>query len=247
MKKLKNLSTAFILSIIMIFLFILGFDFAPVELPMIRRLMLLLGGNFLGGGYVQFMTYIAFFWGLFEIKERFHVLGRERRAFTAGIIPMSEKHIFISQDIHQLKFKLQDYDKKQKYLLTDLLKKICYKFRSADSIGELIDLVSLQVEIYQEKAESDQSLIRYLTWVIPSLGFIGTVIGLSQALMIANSGDMNAITEALAVAFDTTLVALVLSIFIMWFFHDLQERTDHLHSDLKEFVIDSFINKIERS
>ena len=66
-----------------------------------------------------------------------------------------------------------------------------------------------------------------------------------MALAIANSGDMNAITQALAVAFDTTLVALVLSVIIMWYLHELQEKSDKLHSDLKEFVIENFINKIE--
>jgi chemotaxis protein MotA len=84
-----------------------------------------------------------------------------------------------------------------------------------------------------------------LTWVIPSIGFVGTVIGISQALIIANSGDMEKITSLLGVAFDTTLVALVLSIIIMWFVHQLQEESDRFHSDLKEFVIDNLINKIE--
>jgi chemotaxis protein MotA len=56
---------------------------------------------------------------------------------------------------------------------------------------------------------------------------------------------MERITMLLGVAFDTTLVALVLSIIIMWFVHRLQEETDRFHSDLKEFVIDNLINKIE--
>jgi biopolymer transport protein ExbB/TolQ len=56
---------------------------------------------------------------------------------------------------------------------------------------------------------------------------------------------MDKITSILGVAFDTTLVALLLSIVIMWFVHQLQEETDRFHSDLKEFVIENLINKIE--
>jgi chemotaxis protein MotA len=74
---------------------------------------------------------------------------------------------------------------------------------------------------------------------------VGTVLGISQALIIANSGDMEKITALLGVAFDTTLVALLLSIVIMWYVHQLQEETDRFHSDLKEFVIENLINKIE--
>jgi chemotaxis protein MotA len=162
-----------------------------------------------------------------------------------NFIPTNDKHVFMPQDINNLKFKLIEFEKKEKYILSDLLKKACTKFRTSGSLSELIDIVSIQIEVSQEKSEGDQSVIRYLTWVIPSVGFVGTVIGISQALIVANTGDMERITMLLGVAFDTTLVALVLSIIIMWFVHRLQEETDRFHSDLKEFVIDNLINKIE--
>jgi chemotaxis protein MotA len=246
MKNFRSLSQSFIISTILQATLMAAMSLIPPHLTMLRRICMVLGADFINGGYIQYLTFIAFFWGFFEIKEKIEKLGVERRAFTSGIIPLNEKHVFLSQDIANFKFKLVEADKKHKTLLTDLLKKVCFKFRSADSLGELMDLVSIQVSIYQEKSESEQSIIRYLNWVIPSLGFIGTVIGLSQSLMIANSGDMNKITMALAVAFDTTLVALILSTIIMWFFHEMQEKTDQLHSDIKEFVIENFINKIER-
>lgn len=213
--------------------------------PALYRILILLGGDVINGGYIQFLTYLAFFWSWFEVKEKLKIIERERQAFKLGLIPTSEKHVFMPADINNLKFKLIEFEKKEKYILSDLLKKACTKFRSSGSLSELIDIVSIQVEVSQEKAEGNQSVIRYLTWVIPSIGFVGTVLGISQALIIANSGDMEKITALLGVAFDTTLVALVLSIIIMWFVHQLQEETDRFHSDLKEFVIDNLINKIE--
>jgi chemotaxis protein MotA len=213
--------------------------------PSLYRFLLLLGGDVINGGYVQGLTYLAFFWAWFEVKEKLGVINRERKAFKLNIIPTNDKHVFMPQDINNLKFKLIEFERKEKYILSDLLKKACTKFRTSGSLSELIDIVSIQIEVSQEKAEGDQSVIRYLTWVIPSIGFVGTVIGISQALIVANSGDMEKITALLGVAFDTTLVALVLSIIIMWFVHQLQEETDRFHSDLKEFVIDNLINKIE--
>jgi chemotaxis protein MotA len=215
--------------------------------PGIHRFLLLLGGDVINGGYVQSCTYLAFFWAWFEVREKLGVIARERRAFKMNFIPTNDKHVFMPQDINNLKFKLIEFEKKEKYILSDLLKKACTKFRTSGSLSELIDIVSIQIEVSQEKAEGDQSVIRYLTWVIPSIGFVGTVIGISQALIVANSGDMEKITSLLGVAFDTTLVALILSIVIMWFVHQLQEETDRFHSDLKEFVIDNLINKIEIS
>lgn len=213
--------------------------------PTLYRILILLGGDVVSGGYIQGLTYFAFTWAWFEVREKLQVIARERRAFKLNLIPTSEKHVFMPADVNQLKFKLIEFEKKEKYILSDLLKKACTKFRTSGSLSELIDIVSIQIEVSQEKSEGDQSVIRYLTWVIPSLGFIGTVIGISQSLIYANSGDMEKITSLLGVAFDTTLVALVLSVFLMWFVHQLQEETDRFHSDLKEFVIDNLINKIE--
>lgn len=213
--------------------------------PTFYRILILLGGDVSNGGYIQCLTYFAFIWSWLEVKQKLKFIRRERKAFKLGLIPTSEKHVFMPADVNALKFRLIEFEKKEKYVLSDVLKKACTQFRTSGSLSELINIVTIQIEVSQEKSEGEQSVIRYLTWVIPSIGFVGTVLGISQALVVANSGDMDQITSLLGVAFDTTLVALVLSIIIMWFVHQLQEETDRFHSDLKEFVVENLINKIE--
>jgi biopolymer transport protein ExbB/TolQ len=80
---------------------------------------------------------------------------------------------------------------------------------------------------YLSSSESSYSIPRILIWAIPLLGFIGTVVGISQAVngfsgFLQQSDDVEKIkegigvvTKGLAVAFDTTLVALVLSVLVM--------------------------------
>jgi flagellar motor component MotA len=246
MKNLRNLSLAsgialLITAICMVMLSIITKQSSPA----VYRILMLLGGDVINGGYIQTFTYLAFFLAWFEVGDKLKLLARERKAFKMNLISTSDKYVLMPNDINNLKFKLIEFERKDKYILSDLLKKACTKFRTSGSLSELIDIVSIQIEVSQEKAEGEQSIIRYLTWVIPSIGFVGTVIGISQALIVANSGDMEKITSLLGVAFDTTLVALVLSIIIMFFVHKLQEETDRFHSDLKEYVIDNLINKIE--
>lgn len=246
MKNLRNLSLAAGIALLITATCMLIWGATSKEnSPALHRFLMLLGADLMNGGYIQMLTYFAFFWGWFEVKGMLRSIQRERRAFKMNIIPTSEKLVFLPEDVNNLKFKLIEFEKKDKYILSDLLKKACTKFRTTGSLSELIDIVSIQIEVSQEKAEGSQSIVRYLTWVIPSIGFVGTVLGISQALIVANSGDMERITALLGVAFDTTLVALVLSIVIMFFVHRLQEETDRFHSDLKEFVIDNLINKIE--
>ncbi len=76
--------------------------------------------------------------------------------------------------------------------------------------------------ILWQQFESFYNLPRYINWAIPILGFIGTVLGISLAteklsviLSNTNSDFGKLLSEALSplgIAFDTTLVALSLSV-----------------------------------
>ena len=80
---------------------------------------------------------------------------------------------------------------------------------------------------YLAASESSYSIPRILIWAIPLLGFVGTVIGISGAVssfsgVLESSGDVEAIkggignvTTNLGLAFDTTLLALFLSVLVM--------------------------------
>lgn len=67
------------------------------------------------------------------------------------------------------------------------------------------------------------SLVRILIWATPMLGFLGTVMGISQALGNLNIGPdndlqqmMGGLQASLYVAFDTTALALVFSMVLMF-------------------------------
>jgi hypothetical protein len=80
---------------------------------------------------------------------------------------------------------------------------------------------------YLSVSESSYALPRILVWAIPLLGFIGTVLGISSAVngfssFLENTVEIDQIkqgistvTSGLAVAFDTTLLALFLSVVVM--------------------------------
>lgn len=67
-------------------------------------------------------------------------------------------------------------------------------------------------------------LLRIINWAMPMLGFLGTVLGISQTLgqldteLLATQQQqaMNELTAGLYVAFDTTAVALILTVFLMF-------------------------------
>jgi phosphate/sulfate permease len=71
--------------------------------------------------------------------------------------------------------------------------------------------------------------MRFLVWVIPTTGFIGTVVGISIALegmQDPKNIEFEKMTSGLAVAFYTTIVALVLSAILVLLQNVVQRREE---------------------
>ena len=89
-----------------------------------------------------------------------------------------------------------------------------------------------------DRLDSELSMVRYIAWAIPSIGFIGTVRGIGDALAQAYKaveGDISGVTASLGVAFNSTFVALVLSIVLMFCLHQLQLTQERLVLDCQRY------------
>jgi biopolymer transport protein ExbB/TolQ len=123
-------------------------------------------------------------------------------------------------------------------VLPNIILAALYRFHSTQSIGDAAGSVKERAEIAGNDLEADLSLVKYIAWAIPALGFIGTVRGIGEALSQAEkaiSGDLAGVIDALGLAFNSTLVALLLSIPLMFVLHLLQGRQDKLILDLQNY------------
>ncbi|MBK1877003.1 MotA/TolQ/ExbB proton channel family protein [Pelagicoccus mobilis] len=124
-------------------------------------------------------------------------------------------------------------------ILPDIILSALHRFDSTHSIQDASSAVHEKSEMAYDELDSDLGLLRYLAWAIPSVGFIGTVRGIGEALAQADEaikGDISGVTASLGLAFNSTLIALLLSIALMFFLHLLQGKQEKLILDLKEFV-----------
>jgi len=93
------------------------------------------------------------------------------------------------------------------------------------------DLYKVLIENKFDLFQLDLTFIKYISWAIPSIGFIGTVRGIGDALSKAAEaidGDITGMTSSLGVAFNSTFVALILSILIMLFITRIEHKQDSL-------------------
>ncbi len=122
--------------------------------------------------------------------------------------------------------------------LVERLDRALERFRMRRNAEDVIDQLITQSQLDANAVESSYTMIRVFIWAIPLLGFIGTVVGISAAVAgfsdsVAAAVDLEVmkqsigtVTTGLGVAFDTTLLALVMSIIIMFPASSLQKAEE---------------------
>ncbi|MFC3034034.1 MotA/TolQ/ExbB proton channel family protein [Pseudoalteromonas fenneropenaei] len=103
------------------------------------------------------------------------------------------------------------------------------RFKNTNNVQHAAEAIASSVDALAAQLESGNNMIRYIIWAIPSIGFVGTVRGIGQALAQADkalAGDISGMTASLGVAFNSTLVALFISLILMYFMHLLNSRQD---------------------
>ena len=134
------------------------------------------------------------------------------------------------------------------YLLPRVMLAAIDRFVATHSVQDVSSVVHTICDNEAERAESDLSIIRYIAWAIPAIGFIGTVRGIGDALAQAYKaveGDITGVTDSLGVAFNSTLVALLISIVLMFLIHQLQTMQERLFLDTRRYCDDWFVRRLQ--
>ena len=93
-------------------------------------------------------------------------------------------------------------------------------------------------------------MLRYFAWFIPSMGFIGTVIGIADALSYAGQANpedpqfLTIITSSLGFAFYTTLLALIMSSILVFLMHLSQGKEEGNVTSIGQYCLDNLINRL---
>ncbi len=136
----------------------------------------------------------------------------------------------------------------REYLLPRALISALQRFSTTRSIQDVSSVVKDVCNTEAERLESELSIVRYIAWAIPSIGFLGTVRGIGEALGQAQSavtGDILGVTTSLGVAFNSTFIALVVSIIIMFVLYQLQLLQDRLVLDTQDYCDNYLIRHLQ--
>lgn len=239
--RLINFIAATLITVILAIIIVVGYSYSP------NRVFLLLGGD-MPHGLIQMFTYFMFIYAMLETMRFDKWANHQKDAFKLNVLPEKEQFVLSADEVNDIKLKTVSLQSNNDYLLLDMIKKACTKFRSNKNVHEALQIVNTQTENNFRNSDTEQNIIKYFAWAIQSLGLIGTVMGIGASMyavnQVADQAGIEQVTRLLSFAFDTTLIALVLSVILLYYYHIVAERVDKLHSDNEQYVIENLINRI---
>jgi len=198
--------------------------------------------------YEQEACFILMLWALSILAYKGHGAWRQRKLLDRDLLNLPEGLPIGVEDSRDLSAKVHSLPSMEKqYLLPRALLTGIERFSATRNVQDVSTAVRDVCESEGERLESELSIIRYIAWAIPSVGFIGTVRGIGNALGQAHravEGDISGVTENLGVAFNSTFVALVISIILMFFIHQLQLMQERLVLDSERYADHWLVRKL---
>jgi len=122
--------------------------------------------------------------------------------------------------------------------------------RQSDTADGLEDELRYLSDANGARAHADYGLVRTVIWAMPMLGFLGTVIGITLAVGKLSpeslEDSLSVVISGLSVAFDTTALAICLTIVVFVAMFLTHRREDHLLEKVDREVNRELVGRFER-
>jgi uncharacterized protein YukE len=202
-------------------------------------------------GWEQYVGTAIYFWAVLTLSRELLWLWRNERAFAEA--PNLLKHVTAGASGAQAGGALaRKIDPDERRILPARIRQLACTIEGnrVPSASQLMELNREGSGLDQEHAAGRFTLTRYILYLLPVIGFIGTVEGISKALMnisrvlpmVKNlDGFMNnltGVTSALQIAFDSTLLALFLSAALMLVQTLVFRRSEDLLARIDRWVVE---------
>jgi len=225
--------------------------------------MLLIKGSylsdlFLARGWTPYIVVIFFGWSVGILTLKYLRLRTQRVALLVEVLPVQISHEINSSNINQFLDHITRIPEglSRTYMVTRMRRGLEH-FAIRRSNPDVARMMQSQSDIDVSAIGGSYSLVKSFLWAIPILGFIGTVIGISAAIsgfsgqteaaqdMTLLMESINNVTGGLGVAFDTTLVALVISILLAFPVSAMQKSEEDLLNSIDEYCNENLLKRLD--
>lgn len=208
-------------------------------------------------GWVPYVITLISVWALFILGARLLRLQRERAILEFDLISLASDGRLGPEDAEPALAALRaEPSRIGESFLARRLERALRHFQSRRRTVEIVEFLASESRVDEGRVDASYGLVRVFVWAVPTLGFIGTVIGIgaavagfSDTLEAASSLDgmkesIGLVTGGLGVAFDTTLLALVMSILIMFPTNAVQRIEEAFLGEVDDYCAEHLIPKL---
>ena len=188
-------------------------------------------------------------WGLFFLAYKFVQTRREQRLLDEDFIRVQPGERILPEDAldryKELKEQVERNPRWSQRILPECILAALHRFHATSSIQDAAMAVKERAELRADQLDSSLSLVRYIAWAIPAIGFVGTVRGIGDGLNHAEEaikGDISQVTSQLGLAFNSTFVGLMLCLVLMYFIHIVQSGQEELVMDTQAYCRDRLVD-----
>jgi biopolymer transport protein ExbB/TolQ len=199
--------------------------------------------------YEQEAEIILMLWALAILGYKALAYRGERALLDSGVLKLAEGTRILPEDTREYARQLESLPSEARNMLVPrALLAALARFGATRNVQDASTVAYGVCQSEANRLDSELSMLRYIAWAIPAIGFIGTVRGIGDALSQAHkavSGDISGVTEGLGVAFNSTLIALLLSILLMFLLQQLQQVQERLVIDAETYLDQAVIRNLQ--
>lgn len=216
-----------------------------------------LARTFTQRGPTQYAVVVLCGWSAAILLLKWRKLALQRKTLRYIVVP--EEHDFVLSPVtvdQVMQLIASTVDDHRQFVLFNRIVVALSNLRNLGRVTDVDDILRSQAEQDQSSMETSYSLLQAFVWAIPVLGFIGTVLGLSEAIgafsgVLAGAASVSEIATALqeviaglATAFETTLVALVMALGIQLLLAALKKAEEEFLDECSEYCLRHIVGRL---
>ena len=207
-------------------------------------------------GPVQWLELFSFFVTVFFIALKSRIVSAQIQHIYDDTAQVRNVNMDNEEELQQLRKRIHDSGADTKSIMLGRLDRGLGLWLSTKDVGRVSGWISSESARDVGMSDMTFTLARTMMWLIPILGFIGTVQGLGSAVggfadflsgaaeLAAIKGAIANVTIGLGVAFDTTFLALMLVTFVQFPLTSVMRRESTLLSEIDIYLDERFISRL---
>ncbi len=215
------------------------------------------GALFWQRGPVPFPTTLLMFWAVSILILKWLRLKLQRDAMLLDVLPTEVSNEITVESLDGFIEHINGLPgaSSDSFLINRVVRGIEH-FRVRKSAAETVTMMESQSAIDANNVAGSYIILKVFIWSLPILGFIGTVMGVSAAVAslassLSDGGSMDAMKSALqdvfgglGTAFDTTLLALIMSMLVKIPASAIQKGEEDLITSVDEYCNENLLRRL---